>query len=181
MRRGFHCLLLWTLVSSAAFTTSGCDIIEATEDTILLPATTVELCFRFERTSTSQELTVVSEASASLARYLQNEGYSTADVVTATITEGDLRFAFPLNETFALFEEADIRLRAGGREASVLRSWSGSNTRSMILDVNETQDVGAIVSASSFEGVLVHTGARSTDGMLEVMLTLVVQLEVQGV
>ena len=162
--------------------TSGCDTLDLDPgQSIILTTSTGEICFRFTGVSADGSKSILSVDSFDLGAFLEQEGFSKAEVISATVSSADMRLVFPLGESLDMLERATVSLRASGAgEVAVASASSFSDTRSTSLQV-QSSNIGGIVRASSFQGVLEFDGAQTVSDDIEISVELDIRIEVEGV
>ena len=163
--------------------TSGCDTLglETGGESVFLTASNQELCFRFTGVTAGGSRSVLSVESIDIGAFLQQEGFSKSEVISATVESADIRMVFPLGESLSVLQEATVSLRAsGGGESSVASASSFSDTRRTDLQTN-SRNVGSIITAANFQGVLELVGDQSISDDFEITVNLDIRIEVEGV
>lgn len=165
-------LLLWM--------TSGCDgLVDPVGDSIFLTSPAQEFCFRFTGVTAGGSKSILSANSIDLGAYLQQQGFTRSDVISATVQSAEISLLFPIDETLSMLDRASVSLRAGG-EAAVASAEAFSDARRADLTVSGA-DVAGIVQAATFQAVLQLAGARTVAEDIEISVSLRFRIEVEGV
>lgn len=171
-------------VFAAALLLYGCDALVEGDDTLILQPKTVT--FRFEFSSDDltpgEAITVSAVQSADLGAALQGDGYTKDDVVSAQITEIQLRRVNPLQFNLGGIDNVVLRLQSQGvSSVSVGSIGDPPSSNSANMQVGPTRNVAQFVRQSSFTATLefVPTGLPADDYVLETRVEL--SIEVEGV
>ena len=172
--RKFLSLLAVVLISF------GCDGLEVTPggDSIFLSTSRV-ICFEFQDVDNGAGKTIVSSDSFDLGSFLSGEGFAKSEIIGARVTDISLRLRFPGQENLSVFSDARVSLRANSTTTIGTASNFG-NERATALTISGN-DIGAIVRAASFQGVLEITGADDIQDDFLVEVEVDFDVEVEGV
>ncbi len=167
------------LYAAVVFISFGCDGLEVTPggDSIFLSTSRV-VCFEFQNLDDGGSQTIVSSDTFDLEAFLSGEGFAKSEVLGTQVTAVSARLRFPGQESLSAFSQIRVSLRAGANTTSIGSGSSFGNERSTNLSATRS-DVGSIIRASSFQGVLDLTGAADIqdDCLIEVELDFDVEVE----
>lgn len=171
-----HWLLLLLLVVA-----SGCDTLEP-EDQITLPPATLELSFRFSNTLQGISREIVSEDTYNLDRFLADNQYTRAEVISARVTSARIRLTTPFQETLDALSDIDVSLQAnqaGIRTIATLAAPPVDKNAALSPAGGETAT--PFVQGGPFQGVLGFTGQRDVDEEFLLFVTLTLEVAVEGI
>lgn len=162
------------------FLTTGCDALDVVSgESIFLPTSRV-LCFEFSNISDGESKTVLSTDLLDLDSFLAEEGFIKSEVIGAEVTGITMRLRFPGQQDFSVFDGASLALRAGSLNATIGSSSNPAATRTLTVSPSGS-DIGSIVRAASFQGVLDLDGAASVQDDFLIEVELDFSVEVEGV
>lgn len=178
-RASFVCaVLLYVGVAS-----SGCDTL-APREPIVLPEKRVTFRFEFNSAgrSVGEPLEVVSNASADLADDLAREGFTKAEIISATVLSVELVRILPVGVNVSFLSEAGLALRSTGvARRTIARSTALPNDHRATIPVVDA-GVTSYVTRPSFEAVLTGIPASLRPNEQYVLeATVRLRIEVEGV
>lgn len=181
--RGHHRIPLVAGILAAVVLLASCDTVNPT-DNIILPEKTVS--FRFEigpdGISPGETITVEAEDPVDLGSALNADGFTKAEVLSATVTRVELERVSPAGVDLSILEEAEVALVASGVSSRTIASSSSlPDDPATTLSISGSSDATSFVTASSFEGVLTIVPAVVPQGLLVMRATVSLRVEVEGV
>lgn len=159
---------------------TGCDALDiAPGDSIFLNTSQV-ICFEFTGITAGESKSITSTDAIDLSAFLADRASSKDEILGAEVTDITLRMRFPGQGDLSTIEEATIALQSGSTTRNVGSSNSLGSGRNVIIP-STSSNIGSILQAASFRGVLDVTGMETTqeDFLLEVEVEI--SIEVQGV
>lgn len=165
----------------AALLAFGCDSLEVTPggDSIFLSTSRV-VCFEFQDVADGNSKSITSSDAFDLDAFLSGEGFAKSEVLGAQVTSVTVRLRFPGQENLSVFSDASVSLRAGSSTTSIGSASNFGNERSVSLSASRN-DIGGIIRASSFQGVLDITGAADIQDDFLVEVEMDFDVEVEGI
>jgi len=158
--------------------TTGCDALDVVPGNSIFLNTSRVICFEFTGLTDGGSKTVTSSDSFDLGSFLQSEGFTKSEIQSAEASDITIRLRFPGQENLSVFDGVSIGVRAGATSRTVASSSSLGTGRSTSLSPNST-DIGSVLRAASFQGVLEVTGAASIQDefLVEVEVNFTVEME----
>ena len=159
----------------------GCDGLEVTPggDSIFLSTSRV-VCFEFQNLDDGGSQTIVSSDTFDLGAFLSGEGFAKSEVLGTQVTSVSARLRFPGQENLSAFSQIRVSLRAGSNTTNIGSASSFGSERNVNLSPTRN-DVGGIIRASSFQGVLDLTGAADIQDDFLIEVELDFDVEVEGI
>ncbi len=117
-----------------------------------------------------------------LGPYLQAQGFSKADIVSARLESARLVLLFPISERFDFLDEAILKFEADGLSATEVANRSEfPASREVELNVLANRDVTGFLVRNDFE-VILQIDARALEPSedYEMVLVMTFRLEVEG-
>ena len=161
---------------------ASCDAVTATEP-ITLQSKTVSFRFEFDSDGVTPggSVGVQSEADVDLGPELLSDGFTKAEVISATVTSVELERISPTTVNLNFLEEASIEFAASGIAG---RSIAGSNSlpdnRTAMLSVTSA-NVTTFVVAPSFRAVLNVVPESVPEGGWVLRSNVTLRIDVEGV
>ena len=159
---------------------TGCDALDIVPDDSIFLNTSQVICFEFSGITAGESKSITSTDTIDLSAFLADRASSKDEIIAAEVTDITLRMRFPGQGDLSSIDEASIALRSGSSTRTVGSSNDLGSGRNVLIP-SSTTNIGSILQASSFQGVLEVTGAESIqdDFLLEVEVEI--SIEVQGV
>lgn len=175
-----HSILVLVTVTLAL---ASCDVVAPTDG---IPLQEKTVTFRFEintdGVSPGETVQATSEESANLEQALDADGYTKAEVLSATVTRVELERINPTSVDLGILEEALLALTASNISSkTIASSTSLPASRSASLPVSSSPDVTSYVIAPSFRGSLTLVPETVPGGILVLRATVRLRIEVEGV
>lgn len=170
------------LLVLVAVVLASCDAVTATEP-ITLQSKTVSFRFEFdsEGVSPGGSVDAQSNADVDLGPELLSDGFTKAEVITATVTSVELERISPTQVNLNFLEEASIDFAASGIST---RTIAGSNSlpdsRTAMLSVTSA-NVTTFVVAPSFRAVLNVVPESVPEGEWVLRSNVTLRIDVEGV
>lgn len=162
--------------------TASCDVVTASEP-LTLQAKTVS--FRFEFSSDGvdpgETVEVQSEESANLGPDLSADGFTKAEVLSATVTAVELERISPATVDLNFLDEAQLSFTASGVSArTVATSSSLPSARTASLPLSNT-DVTTFVVAPTFRAALAVVPATVPQAGFVLRANVTLRIRVEGI
>ncbi|GIV59492.1 MAG: hypothetical protein KatS3mg043_0581 [Rhodothermaceae bacterium] len=169
---------------------TGCDSVGEEGGTIVLRPEVSEdaegrdISFRFvsDGFPVGQLRDVSCDCEVDLGPFLQDQGFSKADLVSARLESARLVMLFPIDEQFDFLDQAILKFEADGLSATEVANRSGfPAAREATLNVLPNRDVTAFLTRNDFE-VILQINARELvpSEEYEMALVMTFRLEVEG-
>lgn len=170
-------------VTVMALALASCDVVNPTEGITLQEKT---VTFRFEidtdGVAPGQTVQVASEESENLEQALAADGYTKAEVLSATVTRVELERINPTSVDLSILDEALLAFTASNLSAkTIASSTSLPASRTASLPVSSSPDATSYVIAPSFRGALTVVPETVPDGQFVLRTTVTFRIEVEGV
>jgi hypothetical protein len=170
---------------------SGCDTTDTGSNTIVLFANVSSgdieaLTFRFDpqTTQTGQFVDLVSVNRLDVADFLFENGFSQAEIVSATVEAAELEIVFPIPEVASFMDEAILKLDAQGISAIEVAEQTVFPNDDDEVDLNvRSRDIAGVLRAADFGGILqVNANAflPNVTNDYELFVSLQLRIEVEG-
>lgn len=170
---------------------AGCDTTDTGSNTIVLFASVSSgdieaLTFRFnpQTTQTGQSVDLVSVNRLDIADFLFENGFSQAEIVSATVEAAELEVVFPIPEVASFMDEAILKLDAQGISAIEVAEQTVFPDDDDEVDLNvRSRDIAGVLRASDFGGILqVNANAflPNVTNDYELFVSLQLRIEVEG-
>ena len=169
---------------------SGCDIAGVQDDEAVLEyeagaAVGEGIVFSFDpsQIETGQLVDLEAEESLDIAGFLQEQGFSKADITSATLQDANVRIVFPRSEEINFLDQAILKLTAPGHTAIELGSLSEFPTDDDAnLEVLSDRDVANYLQEDSWLPVLqidaATLNAEAGEYQLDMILTFRIEVSV---
>lgn len=186
IRTRFHFLLLMT-----ALIVMGCDSGSSGGDTIFLRheltedigGSPITLAFSADDLSTGRLQDIVCDCELDIASFLDIQGFSKSDIVSARLEAAEIVMLFPVNENVDFLDQAILKLTAPGispTEVANTSSFPSSRTGSMNILPN--RDIASFLDRPTFGLILQIDPATLRAGQdYQMSLVLDMRLEVSGI
>ncbi len=185
IRTPFHFLLLVTalLVMGCDSSSSGGDTIflnhELTED---ISGSPITLAFSADDVATGRLQDIACDCELDIASFLDVQGFSKSDIVSARLEAVEIVMLFPVNERVDFLDQAILKLTAPGispTEVANTSSFPSSRTGSM--DILPNRDIASFLDRPTFGLILQINPATLRAGQnYQMSLILDVRMEVGG-
>lgn len=175
----FGCLVLAAVV---AITTASCDVV-ATTDPLTLQAKTVSFRFEFDSEGIESGETVEAQSveSVDMGPILSADGFTKAEVLSATITSVELERISPANVNLDFLEQAELAFTASGMSRrSIASSASLPASRDAPLSIANS-DVMTFVVAPTFRAVASVVPATVPQAGFVLRANVTLRIRVEGV
>ena len=162
---------------------ASCDTVNPT-DNIILPEKTFSFRFEINAADLSQgeSFAVEAEDPVDLGPALSADGFTKAEVISATVTRVELERVSPAGVDLSILDQAQVALvAAGGASRTIASSSSLPDDPSTTLSISGNSDATSFVTAPSFEGVLTIVPDAVPQGLLVMRATVSLRVEVEGV
>ncbi len=111
---------------------------------------------------------------------MSDEGFAKSEIIGAEVDNVTVRLRFPGQENLSVFSDLSVALRAGGAN-TVIASSSDPGSGSTASISTTGNNVGSLMRASSFQGVLDVTGSTDIQDDFLIEVELDISLEVEGI
>lgn len=117
-----------------------------------------------------------------LGPYLEGQGFSKADVVSATLESARLVMLFPISEKLDFLDQAILKFEADGLSVTeVANGGPFPSEREAALTVLPNRDVSGFLTRSDFGAILqIDAGTLEPGEDYEVALVMTFRLELEG-
>ena len=161
--------------------TSACDALDVASGESIFLQTSRVICFEFSDLTDGGSKSIASDDSFDLASFLQGEGFTKSEIIRAEVDRVTLRLRFPGQENLSVFEDVSVILRSGSANVTVGSATSGLGTNRNASISPTGSNIGAIVRAASFDGLLDIVGTANIQDEFLVEVELDISLEMEGV
>ncbi len=169
---------------------AGCDTVDPGSETVVLFVNVEDqlgedLRFSFEadNAQVGQPLTVAAAQRIDLGPFLDQQGFSKAEVIAATVESATVGVRFPIQARANFMQQAALQVTATGLSATTVAAQSSfPDSREAALTVQSSRSITGFVTRSDFGVQLVLTPATLLPGEdYELTATLRIRIEVEGV
>ena len=184
-RRRFHYLLL-----VGALLLAGCDSSSSGGDTIFLnheltediSGSPITLAFSADEVTTGRLQDITCNCELDVADFLDVQGFSKSDIVSARLEAADIVMLFPVNENVDFLDQAILKLTAPGiSPTEVANTCSFPSSRTGSMNVLPNRDIASFLDRPAFGLILQIDPATLRAGQnYQMSLVLTMRLEVSG-
>ncbi len=117
-----------------------------------------------------------------LGPYLESQGFTKADILSATVESARLVMLFPISEQLDFLDQAILKFEADGLSATeVANGGPFPAAREATLTVLPNRDIAGFLTRSDFRAILqIDAGTLEPGEDYEVALVMTLRLELEG-
>ena len=167
---------------------SGCDVAGLQDDEAVLEyeagseaGEAIRFLFAPDTLETGQLVELRAEEALDVSGFLNEHGFSKADITSAELQEATLEVNFPSTEQLDFLNEAILSLTAPGRTAVEVASLSDfpSDDDDASLDVGAGRDIANFLQADQWRPVLLIDASDLDTGSGEYQLNMVLTFRIE--
>lgn len=168
----------------------GCDTVDPGGESVVLFANVedqlgddLRFSFDSDNAQVGQALTLQAAQRIDLGAFLNQQGFSKAEVLSAQVESAAIGVRFPLGVSVDFMDDVTLQLTASGLSATTVASRSTfPSSRDVNLNVQADQPIASFVTRPDFGVQLLLTpGSLQPGEDYELTVTMRVRIEVEGV